>query len=102
MEAFKKDEGKIRTDLLPPHALLDIAEIFTLGAIKYNDYNYRDGKGLDWSRVYAALQRHLLEWYKGENIDNESGRKILAHVGCCILMLMDLEYHGKGKDDRPK
>jgi len=97
----KNDSLKIRTDLLPPWALLDIAEIMTFGANKYSDYNYRNGNGLNWSRVYAALQRHILAWYTGEDLDDESGKSHLAHAGCCLIMLMDLVDHEKGKDDRP-
>jgi len=70
------------------------------GATKYNSYNYKLGKGLDWDRIYSACQRHLVAWNGGEDIDPESGQSHLYHAGCCIMMLIDLVDSKKGKDTR--
>jgi len=99
-KATKNDGGKTRMDLLPPKALEGIAKIFTFGAKKYNDYNYKNGEGLDWDRPYAAMIRHLNAWNDGEDIDPESGQSHLYHAGCCIMMLIDLVDSHKGKDTR--
>jgi len=101
-KAIKNDNGKTRMDLLPPKALDGIAKIFTFGAKKYNDYNYKNGKGLDWCRPYAALMRHMIAWNDGEDIDQESGESHLYHAGCCIMMLIDLVDSEIGKDTRFK
>ena len=101
-EAVKYDKGKPRMDLLPPKALKGIAEIFTFGASKYEDFNYKNGDGLDWDRPYAALIRHMNAWNDGEDIDPESGKSHLYHAGCCIMMLIDLVDSGIGKDTRFK
>ncbi len=101
-EARKKDFGKPRMDLLPPKALFGIAKIMTYGASKYNDYNYKLGRGLDWDRLYAACLRHLNSWNAGEDKDPESGESHLYHAGCCIMMLIDLIDSKKGKDTRFK
>jgi len=99
-EAVKNDRDKTRMDLLPPKALEGIAKIFTFGAKKYNDYNYKNGEGLDWSRPYAAMIRHLNAWNDGEDNDPETGQSHLYHAGCCIMMLIDLVDSEKGKDTR--
>jgi len=99
-EARKKDFGKTRMDLLPPKALEGIAKIMTYGAAKYNDYNYKQGKGLDWDRMLGACMRHLNAWNDGEDLDKESGQSHLYHAGCCIMMLIDLVDSQKGKDTR--
>jgi len=99
-DAVKYDDDKIRMDLLPPKALRGIAEIFTFGAKKYHDFNYKTGQGLDWVRVYAAGMRHLNAWNDGEDIDPESNKSHLYHAGCCIMMLIDLIESNKGKDTR--
>jgi len=101
-EAVKNDRDKTRMDLLPPKALEGIAKIFTFGAKKYNDYNYKNGEGLDWSRPYAAMMRHLNAWNDGEDNDPETGQSHLYHAGCCIMMLIDLVDSEKGKDTRFK
>jgi len=99
-EAVKSDKDKTRMDLLPPKALEGIAKIFTFGAKKYNDYNYKNGEGLDWSRPYAAMIRHLNAWNDGEDKDPETGQSHLYHAGCCIMMLIDLVDSEIGKDTR--
>jgi len=99
-EAIKNDIDKTRMDLLPPKALEGIAKIFTFGAKKYNDHNYKNGKGLDWDRPYAACMRHLNAWNDGEDIDPESGKSHLYHAGCCIMMLIDLVDSNIGDDKR--
>ena len=99
-EARKKDFGKPRMDLLPSNALFGIATIMSYGATKYNPHNYKQGKGLDWDRLYSACMRHLVAWNAGEDKDPESGASHLYHAGCCIMMLIDLIDSKKGKDTR--
>ena len=100
MEATKKDIGKTQMHLLPPKALEGIAKIMTYGAGKYNPYNYKLGKGLNWDRLYSACMRHLNAWNDGEDRDPESGESHLFHAGCCIMMLIDLQESKIGKDTR--
>ena len=100
-KAVKHDNGKIRMELLPPNALEEIAKVFTFGANKYEEWNYIKGEGLSYSRVYGAALRHLNAWYKGELTDKETNESHLAHAGCCIMMLMELEKF-KNKNDKPK
>jgi len=102
MEAIKDDKDKPRMSLLPPKALKGIAEIFTYGAKppKYNEFNYKQGKGLDWDRILSSCMRHLNAWNDGENLDKESGRPHLYHAGCCIMMLIDLTESKIGQDTR--
>ena len=88
-----------RHELLPPEALTAIAERFGLGAQKYEDNNWR--KGYSWSLSYGALQRHLLAFWGGEDLDEEFGDSHLAAAGFHILVLLSfMENHPDG-DDRP-
>lgn len=100
--AVKKDDEKVKMHLLPPKALLGIAKIMTYGALKYNNFNYKLGKGLDWDRMLSACYRHLNAWNDGEDNDKESGESHLYHAGCCIMMLIDLVETKKGRDTRYK
>jgi hypothetical protein len=90
--ATKHDQGKPRTDLLPPDELLEIASVFGFGAKKYSDKNYL---GLDPKRIYASCLRHLLAHYSGIEQDEESGYSHLAHAACCVLMLMEIRNNKK-------
>jgi hypothetical protein len=98
-EGNKLDSHKVRIELLPPFALEKIAEVFTFGAKKYSEWNW--AKGLKYSRIYGALLRHLFLWYKGENLDKETGKSHLYHAGCCVMMLIETEEFRKDLDDRP-
>lgn len=99
-EAKKFDDEKIRLELLPFAALEEIGKVFTYGAKKYADHNYR--LGMKRSRLLAAALRHLFMWSKGVDRDEESGHYHLAHAGCCVLMLIDAHLHNLGTDDRWK
>jgi len=96
--ALKHDAGKPRVDLIPAGALLDVARVFTHGAKKYEDYNWL--RGTAWSRYYAALMRHMLAWWGGEDLDDESGLSHLSHATCCLMILMEYSTEKIGKDDR--
>lgn len=97
-EAIKYDSEKIRVELLPYNALLEIAKVMTIGATKYGDNNWR--KGMLWSRLYGACLRHLIAWYEGQDKDEETGLLHLAHAGCCILFLITYQLLGLGTDNR--
>ena len=99
-EPVKHDQDKPRIDLIPPQAIIDIAEVLTYGAGKYDSHNWRDNGGLDYSRLYAAAQRHLLSFWDGQSLDKETGMSHLAHAACCIVFLMSYETENNGKDDR--
>lgn len=100
MEGIKHDKDKPRTDLLPSSALVEVAKVLAHGSDKYGPWNW--AKGLAWSRVYGAALRHLFAWVEGEDKDPETGLSHLAHVGCCVLFLLQYTLKEKGQDDRHK
>lgn len=100
MEGIKYDEDKPRMDLIPSEALLEIAKVMGFGAEKYGDHNWRNG--MNWSRIYAAAQRHMAKWNSGDTYDEETKLNHLAHA--CVNMIFLLYYteKGVGNDDRYK
>lgn len=73
------DQGKSRVDLIPAEILLELGEIYRMGAEKYDASNWR--KGMKWSKVYAPLLRHLYKAWIGKEInDPESGRPHIYHA----------------------
>jgi hypothetical protein len=101
-EGTKYDNGKERFDLLPAAALFEVAKVYTMGANKYEDRNWE--KGIKYGRVKAALDRHLLKWWRGQRYDQEDGQHHLASVVWCALALLhyDLqERKYKMYDNRP-
>ena len=89
-----------RFDLLPTQALAKIARHFGVGAAKYAPNNWR--KGYEWSKSYAALQRHLTAFWGGEDYDEETGSPHLAAVGFHVLVLLTYMDEQPGFDDRWK
>ena len=108
-EGTKFDGGKVRMDLLPPEFLFGTATILTFGANKYADRNWE--LGMDWSRTFGALMRHMWCWWAGKgpttksflfgSTDEETGHSHLWHAACCLAFLVTYEERNVGKDDRP-
>jgi hypothetical protein len=75
---FKADAGKSRIGLIPPKVLLELGDLYAKGAKKYNDRNWE--LGMNFDRPYDALQRHLLKWWGGEELDETDGQHHLTSV----------------------
>ncbi len=88
---FKADAGKSRVDLIPADVLLELGELYGMGAAKYSDDNWR--LGMDYKRVYAALLRHLYKWWEGEELDQVDGQHHLASVLWCGMTLYHYQLH---------
>lgn len=88
-EGRKDDGGKLKWDLAPWNAIGEIIRVLTFGAYKYDNWNW--ASGIKYSRLRAALQRHLVAWDTGEKVDPETGINHLAHAGCCLLFLLTYE-----------
>ena len=98
----KYDGEKTRWELLPYDAIEEVARVYTMGAHKYADRNWE--KGIAYSRILGALQRHLTAWYQGERYDPENGQPHLASVVWNGLALLAYELRGMNAgefDDRP-
>ena len=100
MKGKKFDEGKLRVDLLPTEALFEVAKVLTFGVGKYGAHNWR--QGIEWSRVYAAAQRHMMKWNSGETYDEETGINHLAHACTNLLFLLTYAKTNEDLDDRYK
>ena len=98
MEGKKHDLGKMRYDLIPAYPMERLAEVYTIGAAKYGDYNWL--KGMKWGRIFAAMMRHAWAWWRGEACDQVDGQHHLASVVWCAMALMEYEHRDIGEDDR--
>lgn len=95
----QKDKKRAQLGALDPKALLTLAEVAGFGAEKYDRYNML--KGYDWSLCFDAMQRHLLAFWAGEDVDPESGLPHVAHAAWHALTLLAFQQRGVGTDDRP-
>ena len=86
--------------LIPSGAMIQEAQVMKLGAAKYGPYNWRD-ESVSATVYVSAMQRHMLAWLDGEDLDPESGASHLAHARACAGILLDAESVGNLVDDRP-
>lgn len=71
------------------------------GARKYGAYNYRRD-AIRASDYYAAVRRHLTEWYElGEDDDATCGISHLVKAMACLCVLRDAQINRMLIDDRP-
>lgn len=85
-ESKKWDDGKPRYDLIPPKAINEVARVMAYGAHKYGPNTWQALPGAN-ARYFAAAQRHLWAWLRGEEIDPESGlHQSHAAVNCLFLL----------------
>lgn len=97
---IKHDSGKARLELISAVATVQKAWVYTAGAEKYGQDNWR--KGIAWSRVIGACLRHITAWMMGEDKDLESGSSHLAHAAVCLDFLLEFEHTHSELDDRFK
>lgn len=97
MSAQKFDAGKLPMDLLDPEWLEGVASVLRFGAEKYDAHNWRNG--MSFSRLYAATQRHLMQFAKGWETDGESGESHLLHASCCLMMLYHMQQYQRHQND---
>ncbi len=101
-EPKKFDGSKLRFDLIPTYPLARLAEVYTIGAKKYGDRNWEGG--LKFTRLIAAMERHLLALKAGEDYDQADGQHHAASVawGAFALMFFEGADNPDNLDDRPQ
>lgn len=91
-----------RYELIPVPAMAHVARMYGQGAVKYNetcaDPNWR--KGYEWSKSYAALQRHANAFWGGEDLDPEMQLPHMAAVVFHALTLLTFMEEHPDFDDR--
>ena len=87
-------------ELVPPSAKIFLAEGFKDGAEKYGPYNWRE-ESVAASVYVGAAQRHLDQWWDGEENASDSGVHHLAHALSCIAIIVDAKETGNLIDNRP-
>jgi hypothetical protein len=97
-DRMKKDHGKLGGFwLIPTYPLRELVRLFAIGAAKYSPRLWEEG--MNWSRIYDAMNRHLLAWLDGETHDPTDGQHHLASVAWAALVLMEYERTHPELDD---
>ena len=88
-QGTKHDGEKPRLDLISPIALEEVAKVLAFGAKKYQAWNW--AKGINYTRVIAAILRHTYLYLRGETLDSETGISHMAAVMCNAMFLLHFE-----------
>jgi hypothetical protein len=100
---MKYDKGKSPIALFPAEVISEIAEIFAFGAEKYGANNWRiDGPETPWDKHYSSIQRHLLQFWSGEDYDKESGKHHLLHAMTQLIIAYVATKESPKMDNRWK
>jgi hypothetical protein len=96
---LRYNSGKLRVELIPWSWTVALAQVFSQGARKYADDNWK--KGLSMREVLGCLERHFLALKRGEMYDEETGCHHGALVAWNGLAFMWMHITGKGVHDVP-
>ena len=98
----KYDEGKPQFSLMKHEALLEMVAVLTYGAKKYSPDNWKKLENAR-QRYFDAANRHMWEWFGGEERDQESGLHHLAHAMSSLMFLiqMDIDLENKALEEQP-
>jgi hypothetical protein len=92
------DKPKISMVLDANEAILGIAQVLMFGEKKYARGNWL--KGLPWTEIIDSLQRHVLAFNAGEDMDPESGLPHVDHIATNALFLSQMFKTQKALDGR--
>lgn len=71
-------------------ALTKVSQVGTFGANKYTADGWKSVED-GYNRYENALMRHLLKYWQGEEIDNESELTHLAHAAWNLLAMIEFK-----------
>lgn len=92
------DNDKPRYDLLPPEALMALAELYRVGSMKYNERNWE--RGMSWGTCFRALMSHSWKFWRGEHFDQETGAHHMIMAAWNAIAIYTYFVRGIGVDDR--
>lgn len=96
----KHDAGKAAIDLIDPEFIKGLGAVLEYGARKYGERNWE--QGMTWGRILAATQRHILQFWAGEELDDESKLHHLHHAAFGLMVLAAFDRENVGTDNRSK
>lgn len=89
---LRYDIGKNRLDLIPGEWTWALADVLSMGAVKYTERNWE--RGMQWSKVLGCILRHITKFLMGERYDDETGCHHLAMAAWNCLALMSYDIRG--------
>lgn len=97
-EGVRKNTGKPMLSPIDPALLLEMGKGLEIGQRKYQDKAFnKNGNIMKLSTGYDSLQRHILYFMAGEDIDTDDGIHHIAKAMNCLAVMWTNRIKG---DDR--
>ena len=91
--------AKVPMSVLPAEVVMEAGLALMEGGRKYGRHNFREA-GVRYSVYYDACFRHLMAWWEGEDIDQDSGLSHVTKAIAGLMVLRDSMIIGNAADDR--
>lgn len=91
---------KVSMTKVPGSAMVHMADAMMDGANKYGASNWRASK-VEASIYIDAAYRHIMAWYDGEEVAEDSEVHHLGHAMASLAIILDAMEGGTLIDDRP-
>lgn len=97
-QSARYNSGKTQLREIDPQFILGLGQVLTASREKYEEGNWM--KETKLSTPYESCMRHLMKFWEGEELDNETNMDHLLHAATNIMFLYYHKRSGKGIDDR--
>lgn len=94
----RKEVKEAAYALIPAEPLEQLAILYGRGAKKYDAHNWR--RGYPWGLSFSACMRHLWKFWRGEDMDEETGVPHVINAAFHCFAMCEFMQHNKDKDDR--
>lgn len=91
---------KVPLHVVSSPVMMELGLAMLGGDRKYGGHNYRVS-GVRASVYYDATMRHLMHWWEGTDIDEDSGLSHITKAMSSLMVLRDAMLNNMWKDDRP-
>lgn len=91
---------KVSLSKVPATSIIHEALAMRDGAAKYGPHNWRENPVIASIYVDAAM-RHILAWFDGEEVAEDSSVHHLGHAKACLGIILDAMESNTLGDDRP-
>lgn len=92
--------AKVPASVMSGPVLAEVSVAMLEGALKYGRHNYRVA-GVRASTYYDACDRHIKDYWEGQDIDPDSGLRHVAKAIASLVVLLDAIQRDMLTDDRP-
>jgi len=92
--------SKSPLSVVPMNVIAEVGLGMLEGTAKYGRHNYR-AVGVRSSIYFDATMRHMIGWWEGEDVDNDSQLSHITKAICSLVVLRDAMMRNMLDDDRP-